>query len=79
MTTFFKLQAACVVWRQTELQHARAVLCACVPDEIRHAAADEADALQRLRLIVDSEPWAEILAELSGPPKREDSQARRIG
>ena len=55
-----RLQQALINWRAAERTHARAVLAAEYPVEIRSRADAMDYALHNVRLIVDSEPWAEI-------------------
>ena len=52
-------------WRKAEMHHAAAILQAAHPDRLRELQAAEDKALKRLRILVDREPWAEILHELT--------------
>jgi|ERR1017187_189298 hypothetical protein len=63
LSTFHRLKFACTEWRQAEREYARAVLTAQHPQQILDLADTEARALARLRLMIDSEPWAEIATE----------------
>lgn len=60
-----ELKDAVRAWRKSEIRHAVAVLQAVHPDRLRELQADEDKALKRLRILVDREPWAEILNELT--------------
>lgn len=60
---FHRLKFACTEWRRAEREHARSVLTAQHPNQILELAEAEARAESRLRLMIDSEPWAEIATE----------------
>jgi len=62
---FNELRTALVNWRAAEREHATLVLYAAHPHHIATAADKEARALRELRLIVDSEPWSDIIQDMT--------------
>ena len=60
MSKFAELKEALLAWRKAEKERAYAVLGSCHPDEIARLTAQQEKELHRLRVIVDSEPWADI-------------------
>jgi len=63
MNKILELRDALIAWRTAERNHARAVLAACHPVHLSTLANAEANALRKVREIVDSEPWPEIAAD----------------
>lgn len=55
-----RLQQVLVEWRKAEREHAKAVLCSAHPSRIRELSDYEQIALHHVRMIVDSEPWADL-------------------
>ena len=60
-----RLHQALVQWRDAERRHARAVLYAAHPLELRSLSDAAEYALHHVRLNVDAEPWAEIARDES--------------
>ena len=56
----YELQEILIAWRRAERDSATAVLTAQLPEAIRDLKEVEERALHRLRIFVDSEPWAEL-------------------
>lgn len=59
-----RLQRVLTDWRKAEIEHAKAVLCAAHPYQIKELADAEERALHHVRLLVDSQPWADLKAGL---------------
>ena len=59
-TKIMELQEALIAWRRIERQHSVAVLCANHPATIQSLKEISERALDDVRKIIDSEPWAEI-------------------
>ena len=79
MNKLMQLRDALIAWRTAERTHARAVLAAAHPVHLRNLANAEANALRKVREIVDSQPWVEIAADQSdgetvGPSDRRTVQ-----
>ena len=59
------------------MHHAAAALQAAHPDRLRELQAAEDKALKRLRILVDREPWAEILHEVTPNGPHQGRRASR--
>lgn len=60
MNAIDELQEILLAWRRAERETAKAVLTSQLPGEIRELKDAEERALHRLRIFVDSEPWADL-------------------
>lgn len=60
MSKLIELREALITWRRSEIALCHAILSAQNPDHIRVLKNEEQHSLQALRILVDSEPWAEI-------------------